>query len=64
MRCWPSVSVVDAVSAERPFPALAGAVVGRPMAGAMIGVVLEAFHLSVLPVGAARFPGRWGVGRR
>lgn len=43
---------------SRPFVAatLAGAVMGRPAEGAMIGLVLEAFHLNVLPVGAAKYP--------
>lgn len=36
--------------------ALAGWVAGDPVAGTMVGIVLEAFHLSVLPVGAARYP--------
>lgn len=43
---------------SRPFvaAALAGAIVGRPAEGALIGLVLEAFHLHVLPVGAAKYP--------
>lgn len=43
---------------SRPFVAatLAGAIVGRPAEGALIGIVLEAFHLTVLPVGAAKYP--------
>lgn len=43
---------------SRPFVAatLAGALVGNPAGGAMIGLVLEAFHLNVLPVGAAKYP--------
>jgi mannose/fructose/N-acetylgalactosamine-specific phosphotransferase system component IIC len=43
---------------SRPFVAatLAGWIVGDPRAGAEVGLLLEAFHLSVLPVGAARFP--------
>lgn len=42
----------------RPFVAstLGGVVVGDPAAGAAIGLVLEAFHLTVLPVGAASYP--------
>ena len=35
---------------------LAGALVGNPVGGAMIGLILEAFHLTVLPVGAAKYP--------
>lgn len=43
---------------SRPFVAatLAGWVVGDPMAGLAVGLVLELFHLAVLPVGAARYP--------
>jgi mannose/fructose/N-acetylgalactosamine-specific phosphotransferase system component IIC len=43
---------------SRPFVAatLGGWVMGDPVAGAQLGLVLEAFHLGVLPVGAARFP--------
>lgn len=43
---------------SRPLVAatLAGAIVGNPVHGALIGGILEAFHLSVLPVGAAKYP--------
>jgi mannose/fructose/N-acetylgalactosamine-specific phosphotransferase system component IIC len=43
---------------SRPFVAatLGGLLVGEPAAGAAIGLVLEAFHLTVLPVGASRYP--------
>ena len=43
---------------SRPLVAatLAGWVVGDPASGLVAGVVLELFHLAVLPVGAARFP--------
>lgn len=43
---------------SRPLVAatLAGWVVGDPVAGLLVGVVLELFHLAVLPVGAARYP--------
>jgi mannose PTS system EIIC component len=43
---------------SRPLVAatLGGWVVGAPIAGAAIGIVLEAFQLNVLPVGAARYP--------
>src|SRR5690606_8701381 len=43
---------------SRPFVAatLAGWLVGRPAEGATIGLILEAFHLTVLPVGAAQYP--------
>lgn len=42
---------------SRPLVAatLAGWIVGDPLSGAAIGLVLEAFHLTVLPVGAARY---------
>ena len=43
---------------SRPIAAatLAGLVVGDPIAGLTAGVILELFHLAVLPVGAARYP--------
>lgn len=43
---------------SRPFVAaiLGGWVMGAPDQGAMIGLVLESFHLGVLPVGAAKYP--------
>ncbi|HYH81257.1 MAG TPA: PTS sugar transporter subunit IIC [Longimicrobium sp.] len=43
---------------SRPFvaAALGGLVVGRPAQGIIAGVVLEALHLAVLPVGAAKYP--------
>ena len=43
---------------SRPLVAtiLAGAVVGKPAEAAQIALVLEAVHLGVLPIGAARFP--------
>lgn len=43
---------------SRPFVAatIGGMLVGRPVEGAAIGLVLEAFHLTVLPVGAASYP--------
>lgn len=54
---------VDGTSAgqfmvSRPLVAacLAGLLVGNPVAGAQLGLILEAFHLAVLPVGAARYP--------
>jgi len=49
---------VGQVMVSRPLVAatLAGWLVGEPMHGAWIGLVLEAFHLNVLPVGAARYP--------
>jgi PTS system mannose-specific IIC component len=43
---------------SRPVVAatLAGAIAGSPEHGALLGLFLEAFHLTVLPVGAARYP--------
>lgn len=43
---------------SRPIVAasLAGWIVGDPVSGAAVGVLLEAFNLNVLPVGAARYP--------
>jgi hypothetical protein len=43
---------------SRPFvaAALGGLVVGRPAQGIVAGLVLEALHLAVLPVGAAKYP--------
>jgi mannose/fructose/N-acetylgalactosamine-specific phosphotransferase system component IIC len=43
---------------SRPFVAatLGGMVAGRPAQGVVAGLVLEALHLAVLPVGAARYP--------
>lgn len=43
---------------SRPVVAatLAGWIAGSPAQGALVGLVLEAFHLTVLPVGAARYP--------
>src|SRR3954471_14228937 len=49
---------VGQVMVSRPLVAasLGGLVVGHPAAGMAIGVVLEALHLAVLPVGASRYP--------
>ncbi|HUF51699.1 MAG TPA: PTS sugar transporter subunit IIC [Longimicrobiales bacterium] len=43
---------------SRPLVAgtLAGAIVGMPLEGALVGAMLEALSLSILPVGAARYP--------
>lgn len=43
---------------SRPLVAasFAGLIVGDAALGVTIGIVLEAFHLSVLPVGAAKYP--------
>lgn len=60
---WGGVVGTDATSfpqimVSRPFPAatLMGALVGHPETGAIIGAVLEALSLTVLPIGAARYP--------
>jgi PTS system mannose-specific IIC component len=46
---------------SRPLVAatLAGAVVGDPISGLLVGAVLELFALETLPVGASRYP-EWG----
>jgi len=36
--------------------ALAGWMAGIPAEGAMLGAVLEAFHLAILPIGASKYP--------
>ncbi|MGH7501503.1 MAG: PTS sugar transporter subunit IIC [Longimicrobiales bacterium] len=43
---------------SRPIVAapMMGLVLGDPAAGAVIGAVLEVFHLGILPIGAARYP--------
>jgi mannose PTS system EIIC component len=43
---------------SRPLVAatLAGWIAGDPAQGALIGVLLESFHLTILPVGASRYP--------
>jgi mannose/fructose/N-acetylgalactosamine-specific phosphotransferase system component IIC len=48
---------------SRPIVAgtVAGAILGDPMAGAAVGVILELFALEVLPVGASRYPD-YGLG--
>ncbi|MFL5540249.1 MAG: PTS sugar transporter subunit IIC [Longimicrobiaceae bacterium] len=49
---------VGQVMVSRPLVAasLGGCIVGRPALGMAIGIVLEALHLAVLPVGASRYP--------
>lgn len=44
--------------ASRPLVAatVAGWIVGDPVSGLLLGAVLELLHLSVVPVGGARFP--------
>jgi len=43
---------------SRPLVAgiLGGLAAGQPGAGMVFGAILEAFHLAVLPIGAARYP--------
>lgn len=60
---WGGMVAVDGTSwgqfmISRPLVAatVAGWLAGDVAAGAAVGVVLEAFHLTVLPVGAARYP--------
>jgi len=60
---WGGLVAVDGTSCgqfmvSRPFVAstVAGLLAGDAAMGAAAGVVLEAFHLAVLPVGAARYP--------
>lgn len=60
---WGGLVAVDGTSCgqfmiSRPLVAatVAGLLAGDAVAGAMIGLVLEAFDLAVLPVGAARYP--------
>ncbi|MDH4350953.1 MAG: PTS sugar transporter subunit IIC [Gemmatimonadota bacterium] len=60
---WGIVTGVDLVSflqamVARPLVAatVAGAILGDPSAGVLIGMVLELFALEVLPVGGARYP--------
>ena len=65
---WGTVVGLDLVSVPqvmiaRPFIAgtVAGAIVGDPASGALVGAVLELFALDVLPVGAVRYPD-YGLG--
>jgi mannose/fructose/N-acetylgalactosamine-specific phosphotransferase system component IIC len=58
-----SVVALDATSfgqlmLSRPLVAgtLAGAIVGMPLEGALIGALIEVLSLGILPVGAARYP--------
>lgn len=54
---WDSSSFPQAMI-SRPLPAavLLGLALGQPLAGAIIGVVVEAYSFSALPIGAARYP--------
>ncbi|MGH7481020.1 MAG: PTS sugar transporter subunit IIC [Longimicrobiales bacterium] len=60
---WGGIVGLDATSfpqvmISRPLPAAAllGALIGEPLAGALIGGLVEVFSLSSLPMGAARYP--------
>lgn len=60
---WGVVAGVDLVTVlqamvARPLVAgtVAGAIVGDPATGVLVGMVLELFALEVLPVGGARYP--------
>jgi hypothetical protein len=58
--CWVTLDTTSAgqFMVSRPFVAatLAGWIAGDPALGAMVGLLLESFHLTILPVGAARYP--------
>ncbi len=65
---WGTVVGLDLVSVgqvmfARPLVAgtVAGMIVGDPVAGGTVGVVLELFALDVMPVGAVRYPD-YGIG--
>lgn len=65
---WGTVVGLDLVSVgqvmfARPLVAgtVAGMIVGDPIAGGTVGVVLELFALDVMPVGAVRYPD-YGIG--
>lgn len=60
---WGVVAGIDLVSVlqvmvARPLVAatVAGALVGEPVTGVLVGMMLELFALDVLPVGGARYP--------
>ncbi len=65
---WGTLVGLDLVSVgqvmiARPFVAgtVAGLILGDPLAGGTVGMVLELFALDVLPVGVTRYPD-YGVG--
>lgn len=65
---WGTVVGLDLVSVgqvmfARPLVAgtVAGMILGDPIAGGTVGVVLELFALDVMPVGAVRYPD-YGIG--
>jgi PTS system mannose-specific IIC component len=60
---WGTIVAVDLVTVpqgllSRPLVAatVAGAMAGDPLAGLMVGAVLELYALEVLPIGASRYP--------
>ncbi len=60
---WGTVTGVDLVSfpqglLSRPLVAasVAGAILGDPLSGLRVGVILELFAMDVLPIGASRYP--------
>jgi PTS system mannose-specific IIC component len=57
------LATIGQVMVSRPLVAgtVAGAIVGDPLAGSLVGGVLELFALDVLPVGASRYPD-YGLG--
>ncbi len=65
---WGTLVGLDLISVgqfmlARPLVAgvVAGAIIGDPIAGGMVGAMLELFALDVLPVGAVRYPD-YGIG--
>jgi mannose/fructose/N-acetylgalactosamine-specific phosphotransferase system component IIC len=65
---WGTLVGLDLVTAlqimiARPLVAgcVAGIILGDPLSGGLLGIVLELFALDVLPVGAARYPD-YGLG--
>lgn len=65
---WGTVVGLDLISVgqfmlARPLVAgtVAGMIIGDPIAGGMVGAMLELFALDVLPVGAVRYPD-YGIG--
>ena len=60
---WGTAAGVDLVSfpqglLSRPLVAasVAGAILGDPLSGLRVGVILELFAMDVLPIGASRYP--------
>ena len=71
---WGGAVGLDATSfpqvmISRPIVAAAvtGLLLGEPLAGIGVGVILELFALVILPIGAARYPtmcAAWSAGLR